>query len=477
MTQIKFGTDGWRALIAREFTFDTVGLTAKAVLDTFKKKTPRPTRMIIGYDRRFLSRGFAEQAAVVYAEGGLEVLFAETFVPTPCLSWCAKHDSNAAGATVITASHNPPEWNGFKFKEPFGGSALPTTTKLFEQEIVTLQAAGYRPPSPDLFQKYVTSGAIRLFNPLAGYFAAVAHQIDTEAIRKGNFRVALDTMYGSASGHYAAFLESLGISVTEIHANDNPGFGGTPPEPIAKNLKELCNFVKRNKLSCGLATDGDSDRLGAVDEHGNYFTTQQILSTVYWHMLKHRKKRWNIARSVSTTKMVDLVAQRAGMKSFETPVGFKFIAEKMVAGEAQIGGEESGGIGVMDHIPERDGPLTGLLLLEVMAMTGKGLRAVYEDLCKEERPYEFTRLDLHVTQEVMDSALRRLKNHAPTEWMGRAVESVVTLDGYKFYLKDGSWILIRSSGTEPIFRLYAEAESQHASDQLVEATRKFVETK
>jgi phosphomannomutase len=477
MTQIKFGTDGWRALIARDFTFDNVGIAAKGVLDTVMKKTPKPTRMIIGYDRRFLSRGFAEAAAVVYAEGGLEVLFAETFVPTPALSWCAKQDSNAAGATVITASHNPPEWNGFKFKETFGGSALPSTTKLFENEIVDLQAAGYRPPSPDLFKKHVESGAIRLFNPMAGYFAAVRHQIDVESIRKANFKIALDSMYGSGSGHFAGLLDSLGVTVSEIHGCDNPGFRGIAPEPIAKNLKELCALVKKNGLQGGLATDGDADRLGAVDEHGNYFTTQQILSVAYWHMLKHRKKRWNIARSVSTTKMVDLVAARAGMKSYETPVGFKFIAEKMIEGHAHIGGEESGGIGIMDHIPERDGPLTGLLLLEVMAATGKGLRAVYEELCKEERPYEFTRVDLHVTQEVMDLALRRLRTTPPAEWMGRGVESTVTLDGFKFYLKDGSWILIRSSGTEPIFRLYAEAESQSAADGLVAAARKFVETK
>lgn len=477
MKQIKFGTDGWRALIARDFTFDTVGLAAKAVLETVTKKTPKPTRMIIGYDRRFLSKDFAKAAAVVYAEGGLEVLFAETFVPTPCLSWCAKQDSSSAGATVITASHNPPTWNGFKFKEPFGGSAFPATTQLFEKEIEALQASGYQPPSPDLFDQYVSEEKIRVFNPLNGYYSAVSRQIDTELIRKGNFKVAIDTMYGSGSGNFANFLDSIGVQVVELHGDDNPGFKGIAPEPIGKNLKELCAFVKEANLSCGLATDGDADRLGAVDEHGNYFTTQQILSVAYWHMLKHRKKAWNIARSVSTTKMVDLIAKRAGMKSYETPVGFKFIAEKMVAGEAHIGGEESGGIGVMDHIPERDGPLTGLLLLEVMAATGKGLRAIYEDICKEERPYEFTRVDLHVTREIMEDALRRLKTSAPTEWLGREVEATVTLDGFKFYMKDGSWILIRASGTEPIFRLYSEAESQEAADSLVAAAQKFVEAK
>ena len=224
-----------------------------------------------------------------------------------------------------------------------------------------------------------------------------------------------------------------------------------------------------------MATDGDADRLGAIDEYGCYFTTQKILSVVYWHMLTHHGKSWSIARSASTTKMVDLIAERNGQDCFETPVGFKYIAEKIIEGKAQIGGEESGGIGIVDHIPERDSFLTALLLLEAMALTQKSLSEMYEDLCKSFRPYEFIRLDLHVSNEVMDRTMKRLVKDAPSEWNGRPVASLSTLDGYKFYMKDGSWLLIRPSGTEPIFRIYAEAESTQACQKIIESAKTFVE--
>jgi len=471
---IVFGTDGWRALIAREFTFSNVGLVAHAVAETSQEKAPMLTRMIVGYDRRFLSQRFAQTVAAVYVEHGYEVLFAQQYYPTPALSWAAKFETGVAGATVITASHNPPEWNGFKFKEPFGGSATPDTTKAFEARILKLQKKEVEPPDPEAFLRALKQGKIKEFNPMAKYAEALCRQVNVDAIRKVTNTVGLDVMYGSASSHFVTILRSLGVRVEELHGDENPGFHGTAPEPIAKNLGELCANVKNNHWACGLATDGDADRLGAVDEKGDYFTTQQILSVVYWHMLVNRKKKWNIARSGSTTRMVDLLAKRAGMKSFETPVGFKYIAEKMIQGEAQIGGEESGGIGIIDHIPERDGLLTGLLLLEILGTTGKGLRTIYEKICKEERPYYFTRYDIHLTPEQAQSVIERLKSNPPQAWDNRSVENLLTLDGFKFYLKDGGWVLIRPSGTEPIFRLYAEAESIEASEKLIEKAKAFV---
>ncbi len=472
--KIKFGTDGWRGLIARDFTFETVSLAARGVAETMKKEAAGKKAIIVGYDRRFLSRAFAETVAIVYADEGYEVLIPEIHIPTPALSFAAKFEPNVVGATIITASHNPPAWNGFKFKETFGGSARPTLTEKFERKISEL-AANHSAPDPALFSQYVKKGKIRSFDPMPKYVKALLGQVDLETIRNAKLQIGLDVMYGAAGGHFPKILKDLGVSVDTLHNDENPGFNGTPPEPIGKNLVELCKRVHEKRYACGLATDGDADRLGAVDEEGNAFTTQQILSTVYWHMIRGRKKYWSIARSVSTTRMVDLIAKRAGRNAYETPVGFKFIAEKMVAGEAQIGGEESGGIGIIDHIPERDGLLTGLLLLEMIGRYGKGLKAIYDDLCNEERPYYFTRLDLHLTSEQMNSSLKRLKENPPKDWNGRALETLLTIDGYKFYLNDGSWILIRPSGTEPIFRLYAEAESVSASEKLVATAREFVE--
>jgi len=471
---VRFGTDGWRGRIAYDFTFENVARAARAMAETFRERSPKLDMMIVGHDRRFLSRAFAQTAATIYASADYDVLLAETYLPTPVLSWATKHMPGVAAATVITASHNPPSWNGFKIKEPFGGSAPPTTTRSIEEKIVGMTDADSFPPMEAEFENASRAGAITPFNPWPKYVRSMLKQVDVKTIKKAKLKIAVDTMFGAASNHYSKLLRSIGVDVEALHEDDNPGFCGVAPEPIAKNLLEIASLVKRKKLRCGLATDGDSDRLGAIDEKGNYFTTQQILSLVYWHMLRHRKKHWSIARSVSTTRMVDLVASRVGQRCYETPVGFKYIAEKMVAGDAQIGGEESGGIGIIDHIPERDGILTGLLLLEIIAVTGKGLKANYDELCREERPYYFTRLDLHITKDQMESAMSRLNQRPPGAWDGRKVKTPLMIDGFKYYLEDGAWILIRPSGTEPIFRLYAEAETQKAADHLVDVARRFV---
>lgn len=470
--KIKFGTDGWRGVIASDFTFDNVALVATAVARVMQRIQPNDDTMLIGYDRRFLSREFAQTVACVYAQHGFKVLLSDNYVPTPALSWTVKNTPSAAGGTMLTASHNPYSWNGFKFKEKFGGSASNEMTKLFEDELETLVSV--ITPMGEDFAELVKNKKISLFNPMENYFTAVLKQVDVESIRKANFSVGVDAMYGAGSQHFRKLLESIGVKATEMHAVENPMFGGTPPEPVEKNLSELSKLVQSQKLDCGLATDGDADRLGAIDEFGASFTTQKILSVVYWHMLTNKKKPWNISRSVSTTRLVDLIAEKNGRKCFETPVGFKNIAQEMVKGNAQIGGEESGGIGITDHVMERDGLFTGLLLLELMAKTGKKLSEIYKDLSKEIRPYEFTRMDLHVPTEVMKQAMEKLSKSAPKEWMGRKVKTLLTMDGFKFYMEDGSWILIRPSGTEPIFRLYAEAETLEVSQKLLENVKAYV---
>jgi len=470
--EIKFGTDGWRGIIALDFTFENVALVATAVARVMKKIQPNDDTMIVGYDRRFFSREFAQTAACIYAQHGFKVLISEHYVPTPALSWTVKNTPNTAGGTMITASHNPYSWNGFKFKEKFGGSASIEMTKKFEAELENLSPVVA--PMSDEFNALVAKKQITIFNPMEKYIQAVIQQVDVDAIRNAKFNVGVDAMYGAGSTHFRKLLESLGVTVTEIHAEENPFFGHTPPEPVEKNLNELSDLIKAKNLDCGLATDGDADRLGAIDEHGTSFTTQKILSVVYWHMLTNKKKSWSISRSVSTTRLVDLIAKARGFKCFETPVGFKNIAQEMVKGNAQIGGEESGGIGIVDHVMERDGLFTGLLLLELMAKTGKKLAAIYKDLCQEIRPYEFIRMDLHVPAETMKKAMDKLSKNTPKEWMGRKVETLLTIDGFKFYMEDGSWILIRPSGTEPIFRLYAEAETLDITQKLLDNVKAYV---
>lgn len=474
MNTIKFGTDGWRALIAREFTFENVSRVAQAAAKVMKAKLPGRTHMVVGYDRRFLSKDFAKCVAMVLAREGYQVMVSQEAIPTPAFSWCAKNYKNMAGAVVITASHNPPEWNGFKFKETFGGSASLETTKAFEEQIQKTRGEEVYIPSPEEFSHFIEQHKIKEVHVMPEYAQALKTQVDTGLIEKAGFKVAIDTMYGSGTHHLKHLFESIGVEVLSMHDHDNPGFEGVPPEPIEKNLGQLSRLVTASGCHAGFATDGDADRLGAIDEKGGYFSTQKILSVVYWHMLKNRHKPWSIAKSVSTTNMVDLIAKKFGQQCYETPVGFKYIAEKIVEGKAHMGGEESGGIGIVDHIPERDSFLTALLLLEMMAKTKKSLGAIYHDLCQDFRPYEFVRVDLHVSRDVMQRAMEKLQKFPPKEWNGREVAALIKTDGFKFMMQDGSWLLVRPSGTEPIFRLYVEAETLNACQSMVEAARTYV---
>lgn len=470
---IRFGTDGWRAIIAKDFTFDNLARVAYGVARYLKQKHPERKNMYVGFDRRFLSEEFAQMVASIYAFEGFDVFLTKTYCPTPVLSFKANQDPKAIGATIITASHNPPIYNGFKFKEFYGCSALQATTDGFEKAIE--EVVDFSVPCEKVFQGYLKNNKIKRVDLMDTYRTALFKHIDTQKIKKAGFRVAVDCMYGSGSMFFREILESLDIETLEIHAEENPGFCGVAPEPVEKNLKILSNIVKEHHLSCGFATDGDGDRLGAVDEHGNAFTTQMILSCVYWHWLKNKKKPWNIARSVSTTKMVDLIAEKYGQICIETPVGFKYIADQMVQGKAQIGGEESGGVGIEGYIPERDGIFTALMLLELMAFEEKSLHEIYAQICEEIRPYQFVRLDLHVENEIMVASMKRLQDNPPNQWLDREIDWIQTIDGFKFYMKDGSWLLIRPSGTEPVFRIYAEAENLQACHMLTQTAKHWIE--
>jgi len=467
--QIIFGTDGWRGVIARDFTFDNISLVAQATMDYLHREDLARKGLVIGYDRRFLSCEFAERVAEIAAGNGIKVWFIGNFVPTPAVSW-AVHEKQAGAGIMITASHNPPIYNGFKVKESFGGSARPSTTKQLE-ELVALNQANSREILEISFTNALSDGVIEKFDAISPYLKQLARYVDLNVIRYASIPVVVDPMFGAGSG----FISQLLPGATEIHGEYNPGFGGRPPEPTEENLKELAEMVSTGKFRVGLALDGDADRIGAVDETGTFFSSHMIFTVLLRHLYERKGLRGGVVKTVSTTRMVDLVAEKYGIKLFETPIGFKHICELMLENDILMGGEESGGLGVKGHIPERDGILMALLLLEAMAMTGKGLRQLLNETMDEIGHFFYRRIDLQIEQERKTKLIARLQTSPPLTIADQPVLDKNFRDGFKFIFSDGSWLLIRPSGTEPVLRLYSEASSPDAVERLLSAGRTLAE--
>ena len=451
--QIKFGTDGWRGLIARDFTFDNLSLVAQATMDYLNREGLGAKGLVIGYDRRFLSRDFACRVAEVAAGNSIRVRLTEEYAPTPAVSW-AVSESGAGAGIMITASHNPPEYNGFKIKEGFGGSALPATTKILE-EIVAFNIGSNRRVVAVPYEEALGKGLIELFDPREGYFHQISRYVDLNLITTAGIAAVVDPMYGAGCGYIPQLLPS----VSEIHNSENPSFGGQAPEPIAQNLQELSALLKSGKYKVGLALDGDADRIGAVDENGDFFSSHCIFTVILQHLIKHKKLTGAVVKTVSTTRMVDLLAGKYGLELFETPIGFKHICELMLERDILMGGEESGGLGVKGHIPERDGILLGLLLLEAVAVSGKGLRQLLDETMDEIGHFHYRRIDRRIENAAKEQLIAKLRSQAPTEIDGRQVTGTNFSDGFKFIFDNGDWLLIRPSGTEPVLRLYSEAGS------------------
>lgn len=459
--QIKFGTDGWRGIIASDFTFENLARVAQATMDYLNQNAVGEKRLVIGYDRRFLSENFARRVAEIAAGNGIHVLLTNSYAPTPAVSW-AVHELKAAAGVMITASHNPPIYNGFKLKEAFGGSARPSTTKIVE-EIVASNSASGRPIISTAFDEAVSKGEIELFDPSKGYFKQIAGYVDLDLIAKADLLVVVDPMYGAGSG----FIPRLLATADEIHNSENPMFGGQPPEPIGEHLSELAAVVKSGKYQVGLALDGDADRIGAIDENGNFFSSHNIFTLILRHLLEHKKLRGGIVKTVSTTRMIDLLAQKYELPLSETPIGFKHICELMLQNDILMGGEESGGLGVKGHIPERDGILLGLLLLEVMAVNGKGLRQLLNETMDEIGHFYYRRVDRRIDDNAKAELISRLSTAPPTEICGRKVSATNFSDGFKFIFDNGDWLLIRPSGTEPVLRMYSECDSSTQVEQML----------
>jgi len=459
--QIKFGTDGWRGVIARDFTFDNLSLVAQATMDYLKQNNLGSKGLVIGYDRRFLSREFARRVAEIAAGNEIRVRLSDGYAPTPAISWAVRESSSGAGV-MITASHNPPEYNGFKIKEAFGGSALPSTTRIVE-EIAASNAASGRPIEECSFDDALNSGLIEFFDPCIEYFKQIRSFVDLDLIAASGIAAVVDPMYGAGSG----FIPRLLSGVDEIHNFENPSFGGQPPEPIGEHLKELSALVASGKYRVGLALDGDADRIGAVDENGDFFSSHCIFTVILRHLIEHKKLRGGVVKTVSTTRMVELLAAKFGLQLFETPIGFKHICELMLTEDILMGGEESGGLGVKGHIPERDGILLALLLLEAMAVSGKGLRQLLNETMDEIGYFFYRRIDRRIDSVAKEQLIQRFKSQPPEKIDDRQVVASNFSDGFKFIFENGDWLLVRPSGTEPVLRLYSEAASPGQVDRLL----------
>jgi phosphomannomutase len=463
--QILFGTDGWRGVIADTFTFENLSLVAQATMDYLHNEGLAEKGLVIGYDRRFLSREFAERVASIAAGNGIKTWLSQGYTPTPSVSW-AVHEKGAGAGVMITASHNPPRYNGFKVKEYFGGSARPATTKILEHMVADNIAAS-RPVHSTALTEALDVGMVQLFDAATPYLNQMARYVDLELIRSAGIRAVVDPMFGAGGGFFPQLLPGT----VEIHGTENPSFGGHPPEPIEEHLGELSALVAGGEYHVGLALDGDADRIGAVDETGEFFSSHRIFTVLLRHLYERKGVRGGVVKTVSTTRMVDLLAQKYGLPLFETPIGFKHICEMMLEHDILMGGEESGGLGVKGHIPERDGILMGLLLLEAMAMSGKGLRALLDETMDMIGHFHYSRIDLPIDTAAKQRLLEELSSGSLTSIGGFEVAQQNFKDGFKYIFSDGSWLLIRPSGTEPVLRLYSEAGDAATVATLLQAAR------
>jgi alpha-D-glucose phosphate-specific phosphoglucomutase len=468
---IHFGTDGWRAVISDTFTFGNLRSVSQAIADAVLAKgwlagpggsaEADPHLMVVGFDTRFLSDRYAVEVARVLAANGLTVHLTNSDAPTPAVSFAVRRQRAAAGV-MITASHNAPRYNGVKLKAAYGGSALREQCRRVEISLTDNEERARGPNLMD-YEAAVESGRISRFNPATDYYEHLRTlvSLDTIANVPDRLRVVVDSMYGSGRGYIKGFLQGTGCEVMEIRGEMNPGFGGVHPEPIAKYLQATAAAIAAGNGDLGLATDGDADRTGAMDGRGNFVDPHRIFALALKYLVEKRGWRGAVVRTVSTTRMIDRLAARYGLPVHETPVGFNHIADHILAGDVLIGGEESGGISIQGHIPEGDGILMGLLLLEIVAASGTTLYELVEDLLADVGPAYYARKDLRLAQPVVKAEMtQRLAEDAPAAIDGLQVAKVETRDGVKYILSDDSWLLIRPSGTEPVLRVYAEAREE-----------------
>jgi len=464
---VHFGTDGWRAIIAETFTFENVRACSQAIADHFGETYGKEKPVVVGYDTRFLSNEFADAVARVLAGNGFQVQLADRPAPTPALSYRII-ETGACGGVVVTSSHNPFRWNGIKVKPHYGGSASPEIVADIERRVPAIldDAAKIQTAVP-------SSDAIQRFDPVPGYLSTLAKQVDVQRIRAAGLRIALDPMYGAGAGLLGELLSGGSTTVREIHADRNPLFPGIrAPEPIESNLGEFMLLMSSRDYTIGIANDGDADRIGLVDERGTYVDQLRTFALLVNYLLGNRGMRGAVVKSVTTTNMAKLLADHYGVPCFETPVGFKHIGPLMMRENALIGGEESGGYGFRGHLPERDGILSGLYLLDYVAATGKTPSELLEEVFAITGPHFYERLDFDLEPGSNDRIKATLDAAHPTEIAGRRVVSSDRTDGWRFFIDEG-FLLLRLSGTEPLLRIYTEVTEQALVPQVLEAGKQL----
>lgn len=464
--RIRFGTDGWRGIIAQDFTYDNVRACAQGVADYLAREGMADSGLVVGYDTRFASEHFAQAVAEVLAGNGIKSYLCDKAVPTPVVSYNIVV-LKTAGAVVITASHNPANWNGFKFKSQYAGSASPDVVATLENHIEKVLESGKVGTIP--LEQGLKDGVIKYIDPVPSYMNHIPTLVDLEPIKRAGLRIVVDSMYGAGAGYFHRLIEGGTTRVTEINGERNPLFPGIQqPEPIAQNLTRLSALIREEGADVGLATDGDADRLGMVDEKGDFISPLQIFGLLALYLLEVRRERGAMVKSLTTTRMIQHLGELYGVPVFETPVGFKHIGPVMIRENALIGGEESGGFGFRGHIPERDGILSGLYILDLMVKLDKKPSELIQYLYDKVGPHYYDRIDIHFDARRRQSILHRMTNSRPKMVDGYPVASVDSTDGWRILLQDGSWLLMRFSGTEPLLRIYAESQSPERVKRLIE---------
>ncbi len=484
--EIKFGTSGWRGIISDEFTFENVEIVTQAICDYIrdsqrsavsspatKASAGRPrSQVIVGYDTRFFSEKFAEITAAVIAANGLQALLTNRDTPTPTIAFELLR-RKAAGGINFTASHNPAQYNGIKFSPAWGGPALPETTRTIEENCQKYLA------QPNLVKKMPFAEALKkrqvmMIDPRPQYLKRLRKIVDLPAIRKARLKIGVDALYGTGREYLDELLKEAGVKMHLLHNWRDVLFGGRPPEPSYENIPELVHIVKKEKCHLGLGIDGDADRFGIIDEKGNYIQPGHVIALLLDHLQKTRKWHGVVARSVMTTNFIDAIAHKHGVTVRETPVGFKYIGDILVKEGLIIGGEESGGLTIHGHVPEKDGILACLLVAEMVAYQKKPLSLILAGLYKEVGVFLFERVNFRVTTERMAELKQTLKENPPERIAGVKVREVVTIDGFKFILEGGSWVGLRLSGTEPVVRYYVEAQRQDTVRKLLQAGKQLI---
>lgn len=459
---IKFGTDGWRAIISDEFTFDNVRKVAQAIASYVNGHGLAERGVVVGYDPRFLAEHYAEETVKVLHSNGIKCFLTDRDTPTPVVAFSVK-DLKAGGAIMITASHNPPQYCGMKFIPEYGGPAFQSITDEIVKNLS--ESAKVRTKSVQKIER---------LNPLKRYMKHIEELVDLDLIKKAKLKVAYDPLWGTGRDYLDMILQEYGVDVTVIHGYRDVLFGGITPEPVGENLNELKQKVLSGGCGAGLATDPDADRFGVMDEKGEYLSANKVIAALFAYLVEERGETGSVVRSVATTKMIDAIAAAHDITVHETPVGFKYIAEIMLREPVIIGGEESGGLTIGDHIPEKDGILANLLVCEMMAKLKKPLSRIMEEVAAKYGHYYDKRVNLKIDQASKDNLMLSLSKEPPSRIAGLKLSHVVKLDGIKLVFEDGSWILARPSGTEPIVRTYFESTSAKKLDDMVMSFQTFV---